>query len=110
MSSLAHFTNIKYSSNPDDVIYASLAEVEFINEKTLTPIPLLINQLYKIEGNKMFFHFNYYRLAPLKDVVELMNDKTPLGVNVSFYDKEGTTLYKVELNEFKFVDVLNVMD
>jgi hypothetical protein len=106
MSPLAHFA----PAINDDIIYANLVEVEFINKKTSTDIPILTKQLYKIEGNKMYFNFNYYKLNPLKDIADLMSDKTSLTVNVLFHDKEGMVIYKVELKEFKFVDVLNIMD
>ena len=47
---IPHFTNIKYSANFDDgVIYASLAEVEFINEKIKVAIVRELDTEHLIE-------------------------------------------------------------
>lgn len=105
---LPHF--LKSNKQDLDPIYKSLAEAEFYDTD---PISILTEQLYKIEGNKMYFHLNITEdkeIIPLKKIVELMDSNVKLMVNVYFHDKEGEVLYKVDLYGFRFIKLLNVLD
>lgn len=114
MSPLAHFTNVETATWYIEPVYKSLAEAEFFEDNKLNPIPLFTEQIYKIQGNKMHFNLNWdikdKEIIPLKRILELVNNKTPLTVIVSFHDKEGLIMYKTKMENFKFTKILNDLD
>jgi len=109
---LAHFPGHHF--NWGDPIYLKAAEANFYPTKEDKHLPILTEQLKKIEGNFMYFNFNWLSIekkaTPLKEIVEIMGQKAPLHVSVSFHDKEGMVIYKTDLKGFKFTKIVNDLD
>jgi len=103
---LGHFTNKRQTSiDFTEPIYKKLAEVEFFQSikfgMNIISYPTLTEQLNRIQGNIMFFNFNYNTITkevnPLKTINDLITNKKSLHVDVKFHDKEGLVIYKSTL-------------
>ena len=111
---LAHFGTYKITENfyklsgrteGWEPVWNNLALVNFtpdyLNDK-------LSYQLFRIEEDVMFFNLNWdidkKEVIPLKTIVEWLNK--PIQAEVVFHDVENVIMYKVELINLMFIEVL----
>jgi hypothetical protein len=105
---LPHFKPVSLPSplifgNP---IYKNLCVVKFKDE-------YMKECCYSIEKDVMKFHVNSFdncEIKPLDKIQKMIKDGTKMDLDVEQYDKEGSIIYHVVLEDFYFVKFKNFLN
>ena len=109
---MRHFTNVSSKYDKYEPIFNRLSEAHFFVDEMgeIVEKPELTEFLHRIEEDVMYFNFNWIpeekHPIPLKTLLELM-DKT-INVEIVFHDVEGVVIYKIKLENFRFVKIYNL--
>lgn len=98
---LSHFPGIKTY----DPVYLSLRFVHFEDNE-------LTEQCYGIEKNRIFFNVNVIdnKLIPLENIINKINNKSKLTVEVTNSSRSGKVIFKMILHNFQFICINNLLD
>jgi len=99
---LPHFPS---SFNFKQPIFLNLNDIKF-NDIYLD------SSIFMIENNKMYFNVNIYdgKVEPLETILKMIKLKSVINIEMINMDKNGTIIYKIIINNFKFLKINNLLN
>lgn len=99
---LPHFPSSFNSKQP---IFLNLNDIKF-NDIYLD------SSIFMIENNKMYFNVNIYdgKVEPLETILKMIKLKSVINIEMINMDKNGTIIYKIIINNFKFLKINNLLN